>query len=104
MQRAAFEAGATLLHSFSRQFSPQGVTVLTVVAESHLSLHTWPEKGYAAIDVFTCGETTAPIKAVDYLRGILRPTTVEIVSLQRGARRGVTMTSFSKSGTYCKLG
>ena len=46
----------TLLHEVSHKFHPQGVTALALVAESHVAIHTWPEFGYAAIDVFTCGQ------------------------------------------------
>ena len=52
---AAKGAGATLLNLITHQFQPQGVTGLALLAESHISIHTWPESGYAAIDVFTCG-------------------------------------------------
>jgi S-adenosylmethionine decarboxylase len=60
---AAKEAGATVLHLISHHFQPQGVTGLVLLAESHLSIHTWPESGYAAVDVFTCGDHTMPDRA-----------------------------------------
>jgi S-adenosylmethionine decarboxylase len=60
-------AGATLLNEVSHQFSPQGVTALMLLAESHISIHTWPESGYAAIDVFTCGSHTMPDMACAHL-------------------------------------
>jgi len=54
--RAAAEAvGATILHARAHRFAPQGVTATVIIAESHLSIHTWPEHGYAAADIFTCG-------------------------------------------------
>ena len=56
-------AGATLINLVTHSFKPQGVTGLALLAESHISIHTWPEIGYAAIDVFTCGEHTMPDKA-----------------------------------------
>jgi len=56
-------AGATLLQLISHRFDPQGVTGLALLAESHLSIHTWPESGYAAVDVFTCGDHTMPERA-----------------------------------------
>ena len=56
-------AGATLIHLVTHSFKPQGVTGLALLAESHISIHTWPESGYAAIDVFTCGDHTMPEKA-----------------------------------------
>ena len=56
-------AGATLLSLVTHSFKPQGVTGIALLAESHISIHTWPEIGYAAIDVFTCGDHTMPDKA-----------------------------------------
>ncbi len=57
---AAKNAGATLLNLITHRFIPQGVTGLALLAESHISIHTWPESGYAAVDVFTCGDHTMP--------------------------------------------
>jgi len=64
---AAKRAGATLLNLITHQFQPQGVTGLALLAESHISIHTWPESGYAAIDVFTCGDHTMPERACEVL-------------------------------------
>ncbi|MFM8937129.1 MAG: adenosylmethionine decarboxylase [Vulcanococcus sp.] len=64
---AVNQAGATLLHLITHQFQPQGVTGLALLAESHLSIHTWPESGYAAVDVFTCGDHTMPERACEQL-------------------------------------
>ena len=64
---AAKVSGATLLNLITHRFSPQGVTALALLAESHISIHTWPEKKYAAIDVFTCGDQAMPEKACDIL-------------------------------------
>ncbi len=58
---------ATLLKHVSYKFHPQGVTALCLLAESHISIHTWPEKGYAAVDIFTCGNTANPRLACDYM-------------------------------------
>tara|TARA_Y100001968_G_scaffold298850_1_gene309023 strand:- start:129 stop:623 length:495 start_codon:yes stop_codon:yes gene_type:complete len=60
-------AGATLINLITHSFKPQGVTGLALLAESHISIHTWPEIGYAAIDVFTCGDHTMPEKACKVL-------------------------------------
>ena len=60
-------AGATLINLVTHSFKPQGVTGLALLAESHISIHTWPEIGYAAIDVFTCGDHTMPEKACKWL-------------------------------------
>ena len=60
-------AGATLLKLIIHTFDPQGVTCLALLAESHMSIHTWPESRYAAIDVFTCGNKTVPENACKFL-------------------------------------
>ena len=65
--KAAKRAGATLLNLITHRFEPQGVTGLALLAESHISIHTWPENGYAAVDVFTCGDHTMPEKACEVL-------------------------------------
>ena len=65
---AAKRAGATLLNLITHRFEPQGVTGLALLAESHISIHTWPETGYAAVDVFTCGDHTMPESACEHLR------------------------------------
>ena len=64
---SAKAAGATLINLVTHSFKPQGVTGLALLAESHISIHTWPEIGYAAIDVFTCGDHTMPEKACELL-------------------------------------
>lgn len=79
-------AGATLLKLASHHFQPQGVTVVGLLAESHISIHTWPERCYAAVDVFTCGETTCPERAAEYLTQQLQPAASELKVLQRGDR------------------
>ncbi len=65
--KAARLSGATLLKLITHQFEPQGVTGLALLAESHISIHTWPEIGYAAVDVFTCGDHTLPERACKIL-------------------------------------
>ncbi len=57
LMKAVKDSGATLIKPFFHQFAPQGVSGVMVIAESHFSIHTWPEYGYAAVDMFTCGET-----------------------------------------------
>lgn len=68
MRNAALVANAEVLELAFHKFSPQGISGVVVIAESHLSIHTWPEYGYAAIDIFTCGAKTLPQKAARYLR------------------------------------
>jgi S-adenosylmethionine decarboxylase len=60
LSNGALRAGATLLNLISHRFQPHGVTGLALLAESHISFHSWPESGYAAVDVFTCGDHTMP--------------------------------------------
>lgn len=81
---AAEITGATVLSVQSRQFEPQGATVLVMLSESHLSIHTYPEKGFAAIDCYTCGETVDPQSAVDRLMEVLKPERVHAKKLIRG--------------------
>jgi len=85
MEGAALAANATILHSFFHQFSPQGVSGVVVISESHLTIHTWPEFGYAAADVYTCGEHTSPQKAVEYLQDNLKSDLMHIVHMTREA-------------------
>ena len=63
---AAKEANAEVLQTAFHRFMPQGVSGVVVIAESHLSIHTWPEYGYAAMDIYTCGDHTDPWKACRY--------------------------------------
>ncbi|GAA5081078.1 adenosylmethionine decarboxylase [Maritalea mobilis] len=77
------ECGATLLHIHTHKFSPQGVSGVAVLAESHISVHTWPEIGYGAFDVFMCGDAQ-PWKAVDVLRRAFGTETVHVKELRRG--------------------
>lgn len=65
---AAEAAGATLLQVFTHKFEPQGVTGFALLAESHISIHTWPEHGFAAIDSYTCGSHTNPESACRSLK------------------------------------
>lgn len=81
---AAVEAGATVLGESFHQFNPQGVSGVVVVAESHLFIHTWPEHGYVAADIFTCGNSVQPEKAAELLVRKLGAENHSIVELQRG--------------------
>lgn len=77
-------ANATLLDINVHTFSPHGVTGVAVLSESHLSVHSWPEYGYLAADVFTCGATTKPVAAAEVLRRYFKPRRVELKELRRG--------------------
>ena len=76
---------STLLQLVSHQFEPQGVTALALLAESHMSIHTWPENGYAAIDVFTCGRTATPEAACAFLVEQFGAARHRLKVLSRGA-------------------
>ncbi|ABR54800.1 S-adenosylmethionine decarboxylase related [Methanococcus vannielii SB] len=76
--------GATLICVKTHKFSPQGVTGVAVLAESHISIHTWPELGYAAMDVFTCGEHVIPEDTIPEIRNFLKPDKVEVIDIKRG--------------------
>jgi S-adenosylmethionine decarboxylase len=84
ISEAVDHANATLLHQVSRRFVPQGVTALALLAESHISIHTWPELGYAAADIFTCGDKAMPQKAADYLVKALRSGRHSVKQVERG--------------------
>ncbi|MBO6791457.1 MAG: adenosylmethionine decarboxylase [Dinoroseobacter sp.] len=75
--------GATLLHIHTHKFSPQGVSGVAVLAESHISCHTWPEIGYGAFDVFMCGDAE-PWNAVQVLKTAFATDNVHVRELRRG--------------------
>jgi len=84
MLQAVDAVGATLVQEVTHRFSPQGVTVVVVVEESHFSLHTWPEACYAAADVYTCGGCD-PSLAHPVLMAGLGAAGAEVMVIQRGA-------------------
>ena len=67
LNRASKLAKATVLNLISNKFEPQGVTAIALIAESHISIHTWPESNYSAVDIFTCGQNMLPELACQYL-------------------------------------
>ncbi|RLD15696.1 MAG: S-adenosylmethionine decarboxylase proenzyme [Caldiserica bacterium] len=84
MIAAAKKAGATIIDSVFHTFQPYGVSGVVVIAESHLAIHTWPEYGFASIDIYTCGEDVDPWKAFEYLEEILEPENTSVLELKRG--------------------
>ena len=82
--QGAIEAGATVIDKVFHKFAPQGVTGVVIIAESHLSIHTWPEYGYAALDVFTCNTNTEPMKAFKVVTKLLKPKSSSTLELKRG--------------------
>ena len=107
MEKAALVSGATIVDSVFHRFNPHGVSGVVVIAESHLSIHTWPEYSYAAVDVFTCGNTVDPWKAHDFLKIGLEAESTTTKEIMRGEiskeedtiRRGIECgATFSKIG------
>jgi len=84
MVQAAWKARAEVREVAFHKFSPQGVSGVVVIAESHLSIHTWPECGYAAIDIYTCGDSTDPWAACRYLAEAFKAGDVATMELKRG--------------------
>jgi len=94
MHEAADACGATVIETKFHMFSPYGVSGVVIISESHLAIHTWPEFGYAAVDLFTCGDSCDPLISYEYLkeklcagkgiytelkRGILDPKSEEVL-------------------------
>jgi S-adenosylmethionine decarboxylase len=94
MVEAANRCGATIVGENFIQFSPQGVTGVLVLSESHMSIHTYPEVGFAAIDCYTCGTTVDPEVACDYLKSVLGGRVVGYRALLRGTGEIVDMPKF----------
>ncbi len=82
--KGADAAKATIVgHSF-HHFSPHGVSGVVIIAESHISIHTWPEYGYAAVDIFTCGDLTDNDTAISMIRKELCAGRVMAMEMKRG--------------------
>jgi S-adenosylmethionine decarboxylase len=84
MYKAAEKSGATILAMEYEAFTPCGATVLILLSESHLSIHTYPEKGFAAIDGYTCGDDVDPEVAINYLLSIFEPEKIYSSKIVRG--------------------
>lgn len=84
MNEAAVACGATIVESVFHRFNPHGVSGVVIIAESHLAIHTWPEYGYAAVDVFTCGDTITPEDAVAFLATALAAEHHSFTGVNRG--------------------
>ena len=84
MLGAADEAGATVIGRSFHKFDPRGVTGIVAIAESHLCIHTWPEYGYAAVDIFTCGSSFKPRKAAELIVKRLGSAQPSITEIKRG--------------------
>ena len=84
MVNAARVAGATIIEVSFHEFSPFGVSGMIIIAESHLSIHTWPEYDYAAIDIFTCGDILKTVEATQYLIEAFGSKNPSVVEMKRG--------------------
>jgi spermidine synthase len=84
MEQAAKTAGATIINSTFHYFSPYGVSGVVVIQESHLAIHTWPEYGYASVDLFTCGGEVDPWVAYKELKNLLKAGHGSALELSRG--------------------
>lgn len=95
MNDAANVMEATIVESKFHHFSPLGVSGVVIIMESHLTIHTWPEYGYAAVDIFTCGEIFMD-KGIEYLRQHLKSGRMEVKKMGRGALNKFVETPVSK--------
>ncbi|NLZ28257.1 MAG: S-adenosylmethionine decarboxylase proenzyme [Firmicutes bacterium] len=84
MVSAAKVAGAEVREVVFHQYLPQGLSGVVVISESHLTIHTWPELGYAAVDVFTCGQTVDPWVSCEYLKQKLEAENMMAKEIKRG--------------------
>jgi len=84
MRQAAVKAGATVIIDVFHEFNPHGISGVVVIAESHLAIHTWPEFGFAAVDLFTCGDDIMPDRAMKYLQEKLKAARFSVIELKRG--------------------
>ena len=82
---AAKEAGATVVGETFHKFRPIGVTGIVAIAESHISIHTWPEHSYAAADIFTCGTSLTPLRAADLIVKMLECEDASVSDVKRGS-------------------
>ncbi len=84
MIEAALECGATIVQKCFHMFNPYGVSGVVIIAESHLAIHTWPELGYAAVDLFTCGDKCDPKISYAYLKKMFNSKNASFTELKRG--------------------
>jgi S-adenosylmethionine decarboxylase len=84
LRESAIVSGATILHCHLHNFEPNGgISGVLVLSESHISIHSWPERGYAALDVFMCGDAQ-PLKSIPILKRAFKPGFVNVVEARRG--------------------
>lgn len=85
MSEAAVRAKCNVVGEFYHEFKPHGISGCTIISESHLTIHAWPEHGYAAVDFFYCGNSVLADKAINYMRGMFEAKRVDRHELGRGA-------------------
>jgi S-adenosylmethionine decarboxylase proenzyme len=88
LEKASDAVGSTVLQRITQRFSPVGVSVILILAETHISVHTWPEHGYAAVDIFVCGEGKDPEVAWEVVREALGPESFETKEITRTIGEG----------------
>jgi S-adenosylmethionine decarboxylase len=84
MNSAALLANAHIVESAFHQFNPHGISGVVIIAESHFSIHTWPEHGYAAVDIFTCGDDIRADLAYSYMISHFKAKNSTMVEMKRG--------------------
>ena len=84
MVNSALKAGAEVREAIFHKFSPQGVSGVVIISESHLTVHTWPELGYAAVDVFACGNRVNPWDACNYMTEKFNAKNMTATEVKRG--------------------
>lgn len=84
MVNSALKAGAEVREVAFHKFNPQGVSGVVIISESHLTIHTWPELEYAAVDVFTCGDKINPWDACNYMTEFLKAKNMTATEVKRG--------------------
>lgn len=84
MVESALKAGAEVREVAFHKFCPQGVSGVVIISESHLTIHTWPELGYAAVDIFTCGDRINPWDACNYVSDSLQASNMTATEVKRG--------------------
>lgn len=84
LHRAVARAGTTALNIHVHTFNPHGVSGMAMIAESHIAVHTWPEMGYVALDVFTCGSKAMPEAAIEVFRDLFGPERTSVLEIRRG--------------------
>jgi S-adenosylmethionine decarboxylase len=84
LETAADKCKATRIKTLFHKFNPQGISGIVIIAESHISIHTWPEYNVASVDIYTCGEVINPWDAFKYLEKELKSKNASVIEMRRG--------------------